>query len=81
MIGILKTMQEGMEKDLAEITQVENTAITTFEGLVSAKEKEIAAATEAIEAMRAGRIGKRRQKCRYFETGRANTNRWAIHRR
>jgi hypothetical protein len=49
VIGILKTMQEGMEKDLAEVTQVEDTAITTFEGLVSAKEKEIAAATEAIE--------------------------------
>jgi hypothetical protein len=49
VIGILKTMQEGMEKDLADITKVENDAITTFEGLVSAKEKEIAAATEAIE--------------------------------
>jgi len=49
VIGILKTMQEGMEKDLEEITTVENDAITTFEGLVSAKEKEIAAATEAIE--------------------------------
>merc|ERR1719218_373768 len=38
-----------MQKNLDEITKVENDAITTFEGLVSAKEKEIAAATDAIE--------------------------------
>lgn len=76
MIGILKTMQEGMEKDLAEITQVEDTAITTFEGLVSAKEKEIAAATEAIEATRSepGAHGSlnTEQECKCFRTVDAN---------
>merc|ERR1719201_2196333 len=39
-----------MEKELKDITKVENEAITEFEGLVAAKEKEIAAATEAIES-------------------------------
>merc|ERR1719515_168322 len=39
-----------MEATLADITKVENEAIAEFEGLVAAKEKEIAAATEAIEA-------------------------------
>ena len=38
-----------MEKELADITKDENTAIAEFESLVAAKEKEIAAATEAIE--------------------------------
>jgi len=49
VIGIISTLQQDMEKDLAAITKVENDAITQFEGLVSAKEKEIAAATAAIE--------------------------------
>merc|ERR1719235_2165754 len=39
-----------MEATLSDITKVENEAITEYEGLVAAKEKEIAAATEAIEA-------------------------------
>merc|ERR1719161_3035582 len=47
-----------MEGELKSITDVENEAITQYEGLVSAKEKEIAAATEAIEAKteRAGEV-------------------------
>ena len=38
-----------MENDLSEATKAENEAIAEFEGLVAAKEKEIQAATEAIE--------------------------------
>merc|ERR1719386_116878 len=39
-----------MAKELADATAAENDAIAQFEGLVSAKEKEIQAATEAIES-------------------------------
>merc|ERR1719305_1994075 len=49
ILGILRQLQEDMEKELAEITENENGAIAEFEGLVAAKEKEIAAATAAIE--------------------------------
>merc|ERR1719248_207066 len=49
ILGILRQLQEDMEKELAEITETENGAIAEFEGLVAAKEKEIAAATAAIE--------------------------------
>merc|ERR1719253_2083111 len=49
IVGILKQLLENMEKELADITADENTAIAEFESLVAAKEKEIAAATEAIE--------------------------------
>merc|ERR1719191_2665297 len=47
--GILKQLLENMEKELGDITKDEDTAIAEFESLVAAKEKEIAAATEAIE--------------------------------
>merc|ERR1719214_506415 len=50
IVGILKQLLENMEGDLKEITDTENAAIAEFEGLVAAKEKEIAAATEAIES-------------------------------
>merc|ERR1719213_1470372 len=50
IIGILSQLQEDMEGELKSITDVENEAITQYEGLVSAKEKEIAAATAAIES-------------------------------
>jgi len=50
IIGILSQLQEDMEGELSSITKVENDAITQYEGLVSAKEKEIAAATAAIES-------------------------------
>merc|ERR1719171_709404 len=38
-----------MEADLAEATAAENTGIANFESLVAAKEKEIEAATKAVE--------------------------------
>jgi len=50
ILGILKQLTDDMEKELADATAAENDAITEFEGLVSAKEKEIQAATEAIES-------------------------------
>merc|ERR1719337_371057 len=58
ILGILKQLQEDMEGTLSDITKVENEAIAEFEGLIAAKEKEIAAATEAIEAKteRAGEV-------------------------
>merc|ERR1719482_891736 len=58
ILGILKQLQEDMEATLSDITKVENEAIAEYEGLVAAKEKEIAAATEAIEAKteRAGEV-------------------------
>jgi uncharacterized coiled-coil DUF342 family protein len=58
VIGIISQLQADMEKELEAITKVENDAITTHEGLVSAKEKEIAAATAAIESKteRAGEV-------------------------
>merc|ERR1719428_1359194 len=49
IVGILKQLLEDMEKEFAEITDAENTAIAEFESLVAAKNKEIAAATTAIE--------------------------------
>jgi chromosome segregation ATPase len=49
IVGILKQMQDTMEKDLAEVIAAEDAAKQDFEGLVAAKEKEIAAATKAIE--------------------------------
>merc|ERR1719421_1724174 len=49
IIGILKQLLEDMEKELDAITKAENASITEYEGLVSAKEKEIQIATENIE--------------------------------
>jgi chromosome segregation ATPase len=49
IVGILKQLLENMEGELGDITKDEDTAIAEFEALVTAKEKEIAAATEAIE--------------------------------
>merc|ERR1719240_347077 len=45
----LKQLLEDMEKELGDITKTEDAAIADFEGLVAAKNKEIQAATEAIE--------------------------------
>jgi len=50
IVGILKQLLEDMQGDLKEATDAENAAIAEVEGLVAAKEKEIQAATEAIEA-------------------------------
>jgi len=49
IVGILKQMKDTMEKDLAEVIASEDKAKQDFEGLVAAKEKEIAASTQAIE--------------------------------
>merc|ERR1711975_208901 len=49
IVGILKQMKDTMEKDLAEVLAAEEQAKSDFEGLVAAKEKEIASATKAIE--------------------------------
>merc|ERR1719158_1573190 len=49
IVGILKQMGDTMEKDLAEVLATEEKAKQDFEGLVAAKEKEIASATKAIE--------------------------------
>merc|ERR1719160_414021 len=49
IVGILKQMGDTMEKDLAEVIAAEDAAKQDFEGLVAAKEKEIASATQAIE--------------------------------
>merc|ERR1719191_2224112 len=49
IVGILKQMGDTMAKDLAELIAQEEEAKKNFEELVAAKEKEIAAATHAIE--------------------------------
>merc|ERR1719387_2907979 len=49
IVGILKQMKDTMEKDLAEVIAQEESAKSDFEALVAAKEKEIEAATKAIE--------------------------------
>jgi len=49
IVGILKQLLEDMEGELSDITKDEDAAIAEFESLVAAKEKEIQAATEAIE--------------------------------
>merc|ERR1719191_217553 len=48
--GILKQMEDTMDKDLADITSTEETAIKDYNALVAAKTKEIAANSAAIEA-------------------------------
>jgi len=47
--GILKTMGDEMNANLAEATKNENEAIKSFNGLIAAKKKEVAACTKAIE--------------------------------
>merc|ERR1719316_815530 len=49
ILGILKQMKDTMEKDLAEIQAAEDKAKQDFESMMAAKEKEIQAATTAIE--------------------------------
>merc|ERR1719399_1191392 len=49
IVGILKQMGDTMAKDLEEVIAAEEKAKQDFEGLVAAKEKEIASATKAIE--------------------------------
>merc|ERR550537_1026452 len=47
--GILKQMTDTMNKDLAEATANEETAIKAYNDLMAAKEKEVNALTKAIE--------------------------------
>merc|ERR1719253_532476 len=49
IVGILSQMAEAMAADLKEAEEQEAGAVSDFEGLVAVKEKEIAAATTAIE--------------------------------
>jgi hypothetical protein len=49
IVGILKTMKEEMEANLAEITKNENESATAHNGMIAAKNSEIAASTAAIE--------------------------------
>jgi len=49
IVGILKQMEDEMNKDLAELTGNEKSAQQVFDELVAAKEKEIKEATKAIE--------------------------------
>jgi len=59
IVGILKQMKETMEKNLGDLTADENAAKATFDQLVAAKQKEIAANSKAIEekTARVGRLG------------------------
>jgi hypothetical protein len=49
IVGILSQMGEDMAQDLKEATESEAASLADFNGLVAAKQKEIAAATTAIE--------------------------------
>jgi len=57
--GILKTMKETMEGDLADATKTEESSVANFDSLVAAKESEIEAATKAVEdkLTRVGNLG------------------------
>merc|ERR1719401_1045205 len=56
IVGILKTLKDEMEKDLADATSSENSAISSFESLMDSKKKEIEALTKEIES-KTSRIG------------------------
>jgi len=47
--GILKQMSDTMNAELAQATAAENTAIANFDGLMAAKEKEVASLSASIE--------------------------------
>jgi len=49
IVGILKTMGDEMAAALAEATKAEETAIASYEKLMSAKKKEVIALTKEIE--------------------------------
>lgn len=57
--GILKTMKDEMAKDLEDATNTEYAAIADYEGLMTAKNKEIESLTHAIEVktVRVGELG------------------------
>jgi len=59
--GILKTLKDEMDKDLADATAEENSSIASFDSLMAAKKKEIVALTKSVESktMRIGELGVR----------------------
>merc|ERR1719352_2174289 len=56
IVGILKTMKDEMEKDLADASAEESSAKASSESLVESKKKEIEALTKEIES-KTGRVG------------------------
>merc|ERR1719324_580768 len=56
IVGILKTMQENMEKSLAEAVAAEAAAVSAHDELLAAKTKEVEAATKSIE-VKSVRVG------------------------
>jgi predicted nucleic acid-binding Zn-ribbon protein len=59
IVGILKTMESEMAKDLAEVNAAEESAVKAFEDMMAAKKKEVDALTAAIEEKmsRVGELG------------------------
>jgi len=59
IVGILKTLNDEMTKDLADATAEESSSIASFDSLVASKKKEIGALTKAIESKtsRVGQLG------------------------
>jgi len=59
IIGILKQMGDEMAASVADATSTEKAAITSYEGLMAAKKKEVAALTATVEAKTAqiGELG------------------------
>merc|ERR1719181_2132656 len=51
IVGILKNMKDEMEKDIGEAKAEEESAVAAFGELKAAKNKEIAATTEAVESL------------------------------
>jgi peptidoglycan hydrolase CwlO-like protein len=49
IVGILKQLHDTMDKSLADATAAENGSIKSFEGLMTAKTKEVEALTKSIE--------------------------------
>jgi len=49
IVGILKTMNDEMSKDLADAQAVEKAAVAAYEGLMAAKKKEVDALSKMIE--------------------------------
>merc|ERR1719253_1729019 len=59
IVGVLKTMKDEMEKDFADASAEESSAISDFDSLVASKKKEIDALTKAVESKtkRIGELG------------------------
>jgi len=56
IVGILKQMQDEMQKNLDDATAAEQDSIKEYDGLVAAKSKEITSLTKAIES-KTSRVG------------------------